>query len=686
MSNKSVYITSPDGLGGKSAIALGLIEALSRQVRSVGIFRPMVQAESDPVAKALLAHSGIDQTYDESVGVLTDDAMEHPDAALTQIIAKYGSLQDRFDTVVVVGSDYEGISSPSELSFNARIAANLNAPVLLVVTGRGRSVEEIGNSAEYAARAFTEQHNRLVGVIANRVAPDSLEATADELRALGFGFVATVPESRLLSAPTVRAQFNDLDAELLLGDEAGLDHESLATVVAGMTLPNILTRLEPECSLVVASDRTDLLPGLIAANQSGNFPTIRAIFLVGGYEIPESILTLLNGLKIPMPIGRVQRGTFRTASALHDLSGKVMDSPRKQAEALRLFHDHVDDQVLMAALDVSQAKLRTPRMFEYQVMQKARSDLKTVVLPESGDPRILEATSILLARGVANLILLGEEAKVRGDAAALGLDISGAQVQSMHDPELVEKFAATYAELRAHKGVTVEQARERMTDPSYFATMMVHLGMADGMVSGATHTTANTIRPALEFIKTKPGVKTVSGSFLMSMPDQVLVFADCAVNPNPSPEQLADIAISSAQTARAFDIAPRVAMLSYSTGESGAGADVEAVKQATQLLADSDPDFPIAGPIQFDAAMDPAVGKAKMPDSEVAGQASVFIFPDLNTGNNTYKAVQRTSGAVAIGPVLQGLNKPVNDLSRGALVADIVNTVAITAIQAQADD
>ncbi len=650
---------------------------------SVGVFRPMVRDDNDGVAKALLAHSGIDQTYDETIGVFTDAAMDDPEAALSEIISKYGALQDRFDTVVVVGSDYIGAASPTELAFNARVAANLNAPVLLVVTGRDRTPQEVAASVEHAAKQFEDMHNHVIGVIANRSNPDEIDEVRAELKTLNLGFTAALPENRLLRAPSVRAQFEALGAKFLMGDESALERESLSTVVAGMTLPNVLTRLEPECSVVAASDRSDLLPGLLAAHSSQLFPRLSAVFLTGGYPMPDSIQQLLESSKVQVPIGLVDRGTFWSASKLHDLKGSVMSSPRKHAEALRLFHENVDEEALLNALDVRPTALRTPRMFEYQIMQKARSNKKTIVLPESEDPRILEATSILLRRGVANLILLGEEEKTRANATALGFDITGAKIQSMHDPELAEEFATKYAELRAKKGVTIEQAREKMIDPSYFGTMMVYLGMADGMVSGATHTTANTIRPALEFIKTKPGVKVVSGAFLMCMPDQVLIFADCAVNPNPNPDQLASIAISSAATAKAFDIEPRVAMLSYSTGTSGFGADVEAVATATEIVKQTDPDFAVAGPIQFDAAMDPSVGKSKMPGSQVAGQATVFIFPDLNTGNNTYKAVQRTAGAIAVGPMLQGLNKPVNDLSRGALVADIVNTVAITAIQAQ---
>jgi len=323
-------------------------------------------------------------------------------------------------------------------------------------------------------------------------------------------------------------------------------------------------------------------------------------------------------------------------------------------------------------------------MFEYQLMERARADRQRIVLPESEDDRILEAAAILLRRGVADLILLGEETKVRARASALGLDLDEATIVSPLETELVEKFAAAYAKARAHKGMTLERARDIVTDISYFGTMMVHLGLADGMVSGAVNTTAHTIRPALEFVKTKPGVSTVSSVFLMCLADRVLVYGDCAVIPEPTTEQLADIAMSSADTAQQFGIDPRVAMLSYSTGTSGSGAEVEKVRAATALVAQRAPHLQLEGPIQYDAAVDPEVARTKLPNSAVAGRATVFIFPDLNTGNNTYKAVQRSAHAIAIGPVLQGLRKPVNDLSRGALVSDIVNTVAITAVQAQA--
>jgi len=322
--------------------------------------------------------------------------------------------------------------------------------------------------------------------------------------------------------------------------------------------------------------------------------------------------------------------------------------------------------------------------FQLALAERARADRRRIVLPEGGDDRVLQAAATVLAEGIADLTILGDPATVRARAAELGLDLSGATIDDPATSELMDGFAEEYARLRSHKGVTVEQAREVMSDVSYFGTMMVQLGLAGGMVSGAAHTTAHTIKPSFEIIKTAPGCSSVSSVFFMCWPDQVLVYGDCAVLPEPTTEQLADIAISSAGTAAGFGIEPRVAMLSYSTGTSGTGAAVEKVAEATAMVRERQPDLAVEGPIQYDAAVDPGVAASKLPGSEVAGKANVFVFPDLCSGNITYKAVQRSSGALAIGPVLQGLRLPVNDLSRGALVQDIVNTIAITAIQAQA--
>ena len=334
--------------------------------------------------------------------------------------------------------------------------------------------------------------------------------------------------------------------------------------------------------------------------------------------------------------------------------------------------------------DVGARQVMSPVVFERQLIEQAKANRKHVVLPEGEDDRILQAADQLLKQGVAELTILGDVDDMNRRANDLGLDLSGAHLINHLESELADEFAADFAELRKKKGVTLEEARETMKDVSYFGTMMVHKGLADGMVSGAAHTTAHTIKPSFQIIKTAPGASVVSSVFLMVMQDRLWAFGDCAVNPNPTAEQIGEIAAVSAKTAAQFGIDPKVAILSYSTGTSGSGPDVERAVEATAKAKELAPDVAIDGPLQFDAACDPGVGAKKAPDSPVAGQANVFIFPDLEAGNTGYKIAQRTGGALAVGPVLQGLNKPVNDLSRGATVPDIVNTVAITAIQAGA--
>ena len=683
-------MASPEGLTGKSAVALGLLDALIREVGSVGVFRPLTTAvhtrdgDVDLIVDLLVSQPGVEQDYADAIGVTYDAARTDPDEALHVIVERFGHLADRYEVILVLGSDYTDVSTGTELSLNAKIAANLGSPVVLVVHGRERTPEQIRTAADGAIAELRANHAQTVAVIANRVDAPAVEPTMAALAGLAPLVVAAIPESAVLSAPTFRALVEAAGAELTLGSESWMDRESLGLIVAAMSLPNVLARLGPDVTVIAPSDRTDLIPGLMLAHQSGTFPTLAGILLTGGYPLPDTIRRLSEGVQQDLPIALTDLGTFTTAEKLMRVRGPMTKASTSKVEtARRLFAEQVDQAALLAAVDVPASEVRTPLMFEYQLVERARADRKHIVLPEASDDRILEAAAILLRRGVADLTLLGEETKVRARGSALGLDLDAAAVVSPTDPELVERFAAAYTKARAHKGMTLEKARERVTDISYFGTMMVHLGLADGMVSGAVNTTAHTIRPALEFVKTRPGVDTVSSVFLMCLADRVLVYGDCAVIPEPTTEQLADIALSSADTARQFGIDPRVAMLSYSTGSSGSGAEVEKVRAATALVAERAPELPLEGPIQYDAAIDPGVARTKLPDSVVAGRATVFIFPDLNTGNNTYKAVQRSAHAVAIGPVLQGLRKPVNDLSRGALVEDIVNTVAITAVQAQ---
>ncbi|QTE29923.1 phosphate acetyltransferase [Pengzhenrongella sicca] len=682
---RSIYITSPEGGTGKSTVALGVVDLLTRRAQRVGIFRPISPAggERDYVLELLLAHDGVDVPYELCVGVTYEQVHDDLEGALSEIVEKYHEVARRCDVVVVVGTDYTDVAGPTELYYNARIAANLGAPVLLVVSGKDRTPEEVRQVTGLAIGELRANHAQVIGIVANRCTATDLSSVLAALT--GPAPVWAVPEEPFLSAPTVRALMEAVEGKLAIGDEGLLSREALDVQVGAMSFEHLLDRLSDGAVVITPGDRYDILLGLLTAHAAAGFPSLAAIILNGGYYPPAPVARLVESLGQRLPIIRTDLGTFRTASAAAQTSGRLTaDSQRKMDMALALTEQHIDGAALLAALDVPRAEVITPLMFEYNLLDQARSDRRHIVLPEGADDRILRAASTLLERQVADLTLLGDEASIRTRATELGLDLDDATIVDPRAGELLERFAQEYTVLRAHKGMTVERAREIVSSVSYFGTMMVGLGLADGMVSGAMHTTAHTIKPSFEIIKTIPGVSVVSGVFLMCLADRVLVYGDCAVNIDPTAEQLADIAITSAATATQFGIEPRIAMLSYSTGESAGGADVDKVRAATELVRARRPDLIIEGPIQYDAAVDAAVAKAKMPDSLVAGRATVFIFPDLNTGNNTYKAVQRSSGAVAIGPILQGLRKPVNDLSRGALVGDIVNTVAFTAIQAQA--
>lgn len=708
---QSIYITSAEGRSGKSTIALGVLDALSRATPGVGVFRPIARstAERDYVLEMLLDHDGVDLDYDDCIGVTYDDVRADPDAALARIVERYKAVEARCEAVVVIGSDYTDVGSPAELAYNARIATNLGAPVLLVLGGRAqqgssehlgattsRTPEEMGQIASLALTELVHERADLFAVVANRAEPSQLEEIVDAVREVVAAVpvrsapsrreipVWALPEDRFLIAPSVRSVMQSVDGHLLKGDPALLTREVLGVVIAAMSITNVLPRLVDSAIVVIPGDRTEVLLATLLAHSSGTFPSLAGIVLNGGLEPPAVVDRLIDGLGSSLPIITTELDTYDTSLRIMNTRGRLAaDSSRAYDTALAMFEKHVDVSEFTRSLGVARPSVVTPLMFEYALVERARADRKRIVLPEGDDDRVLRAAATVLSRGIADLTILGEEIEVRNRAIELGIDIRGAEVLSPFDAVHVQKFATEYERLRAHKGVTHAQAADTVTDVSYFGTLMVHAGLADGMVSGAAHTTAHTIRPAFEIIKTEPGVSVVSSVFLMALADRVLVYGDCAVIPDPTSEQLADIAISSAATAEQFGIEPRIAMLSYSTGESGSGADVEKVRAATSLVRERAPELLVEGPIQYDAAADAAVAKAKMPGSSVAGRATVFVFPDLNTGNNTYKAVQRSAGAIAIGPILQGLNKPINDLSRGALVEDIVNTIAITAIQAQ---
>ncbi|MGY1992631.1 phosphate acetyltransferase [Mycolicibacterium fortuitum] len=681
----AIYIASPEGDTGKSTIALGILHRLAATVPRVGVFRPITRLgeDRDYILELLLASATAGLSYDECVGVSYQQVHEDPDVAIAEIVDRFHRVAEQCDAVLIVGSDYTDVATPSELSMNARIAVNLGAPVVLAVKAADRTPAEVAHVVEVCLAELNHQHAHAAAVVANRCDPAQLDAVAQSLKPLGPP-AYVLPEEPLLVAPSVAELQVAVDGTMIAGDPELLSREAMGVMVAGMTAEHCLERLTEGVAVVTPGDRSDVVLAVVSAHAAEGFPSLSCIILNGGLDLHPAIASLVEGLGLRLPIVATKYGTFETASRVAGARGRVTaKSQRKIDTALALTDKHVDVNDLIAQLSIPIPAVTTPQMFTYQLLDQARSDRKRIVLPEGTDDRILKAAGRLLQHEVAELTILGEESQIRSRAAELGVDIDAAVVLDPRTSELCDQFAEQYAELRRKKGVTVEQAREIIHDVSYFGTMLVHNEMVDGMVSGAAHTTAHTVRPAFEIIRTAPGISTVSSIFLMCLADRVLAYGDCAIVPDPTSEQLADIAISSSRTAAQFGIDPRVAMLSYSTGTSGTGADVDKVRAATELVRQREPDLLVEGPIQYDAAVEPSVAATKMPDSPVAGRATVLIFPDLNTGNNTYKAVQRSAGAIAIGPVLQGLNKPVNDLSRGALVEDIVNTVAITAIQAQ---
>jgi phosphate acetyltransferase len=696
--SRSIYVAEHGAGAGKSAVALGIAELLSRRVPELGVFRPLVaDAGGDDTIDLLLARYGIvassgdkstvsgigreelfGVTYAEAAAMVADGRRED---LFAQIVDRYRAVDRRCGAVVIVGSDFDdghhsatgGMSR--ELAFNARLATEFGSVVVAVVNGTGAEPAALAGQARTAYHSLTDLDATVAAVVINRAPAGSLPPDLPVP-------VFVIPEVPTLGAPTVAEVAAALGATVVTGDSAALGRDVLGYVVGAAQLPHVLAHMSPGELLITPGDRNDLLVATAAAQVAG-VTSAAGIVLTLGIDPDPVALSVFTGLDPGLAVLQVKTGSFETIAAATRIEHRLSAAtPRKVEAALGVFETHVDGGELTRVLDVSRSTRVTPMMFEYELLDRARADRRRVVLPEGTEERILRAADTLLRRGAADLTLLGDPDTVRRRARELGLDLDAADVVDPVTSELRATFADRYVELRRHKGMTHELARDVMRDVNYFGTMMVHHGHADGMVSGSVHTTAATIRPAFEIVKTRPGVSVASSVFLMLLPDRVLVYGDCAINPDPDATQLADIALSSAETAAAFGIEPVVAMLSYSTGASGSGADVTKVAEATERVRRLRPDLPVEGPIQYDAAIDPAVASTKLPDSSVAGRATVFVFPDLNTGNNTYKAVQRSAGAVAVGPVLQGLRRPVNDLSRGATVKDIVNTVAITAVQA----
>ena len=693
---KAVFIATAEPYSGKSLVALGLVNLLLGQARKVGYFKPII--DNDPAQRidahldVMVRHFKLPLAVADTYAYTRPEALRLMEAGaegalIDAIIRKFKRWEDDYDFTVVEGSDFLGAGTAFEFDANVSIAKNLGVPVILVVSGEGKSTAQVISAVLTLLRSFEAREVPVLLAVANRVPP----AQADDVRALLHSqlpagvLLAVIPEDADLLHPTMREIQTGVDGRLLFG-AAGLDNQVDNYIIGAMQVPNFLNYLTDNVLIVTPADRGDIILCALQAHQSANYPRVAGIVLTARGEPDAAVMRLLDGLPGVVPILAVATGTFATTTRVGAIKSRITpDNPKKIQLAISTFERHVDVRALEEKLAGFQSVGLTPHMFQYRLLQWAKRQRRHIVLPEGNDDRVLRAAALLLQQDIVDLTILGNPADVAAAAKRLGISLPAGHLTIIDPVESAyyADYVETFYELRKDKGVNHDMARDLLRDVSYFGSMMVYRGQADGMVSGAAHTTQHTIRPALQFIKTKPGVSVVSSVFFMCLPDRVAVFGDCAVNPNPTAEQLAEIAISSADSSAAFGIEPRVAMLSYSSGTSGAGAEVEKVRRATELVRQLRPDLKVEGPIQYDAAVDPLVGRQKLPDSEVAGQASVFIFPDLNTGNNTYKAVQRETGALAIGPVLQGLNKPVNDLSRGCTVDDVFNTVVITAIQSQ---
>lgn len=697
--NRSLYLAAIEAHAGTSLLSLGILDTVLRKTRRVAVFRPVIRDQAvtqrDKTIDLLISYFRLDLAYEQTYALTISEADElvahnHYDQLLNRIIAAYQKLEQHYDFVLCLGSHSHPVTSLFEFNLNIEVARSLDCPVMLLTSGSTRSIEELSGTLHQAREAFRAKGCPVVAIIVNKVEPAQREAIHTSLThdlALDPSQLVVMPSDPVLASPTLREIAEQLNGEVLYGHDQ-LDRQAKRFMIIAMQMEHYLDRLTDHALLITPGDRGEILLSAVLAHLSANYPPLAGLVLTTSERPSPALTRLLDGLAGIPPILAVQSETYETATDLYRVKSYItVDSPTKISAGLQLCAQFIDGAALEQHYGEIEPRGISPRLFLYNLSQRARASKQRIVLPEGTEERILRATATLVQEQIADITLLGDPNEIRALVKRLGLDLDLRQV-TLIDPGSSPRFGDYVEQLyqfRRERGLTHEQAHELMLDVSFYGTMMVQLGDADGMVSGASHTTAHTIRPALQFVKTRPGIAIVSSVFFMCLEDRVLVYGDCAINPKPTAEELADIAIASADTAQLFGVEPRVAILSYSTGDSGAGAEVERVRTATALAQARRPDLLLEGPLQYDAAVDEGVARTKMPGSKVAGRATVLIFPDLNTGNNTYKAVQRETGSIAVGPVLQGLNKPVNDLSRGCLVEDIINTVAITAIQAQGE-
>lgn len=697
---------------GLTSVSLGIIRAIERQGIRLSILKPISQSRvgnhQDQTTSIIQAQSKITvATPLNSQYVQSLISANQEDVLLEEIVARYEKIAENVDVVLV-----EGIIPTPQHQFasklNAEIAKALDAEIVLVMSQNHENEERLKDRIELARASLGGVKNDMIaGVIVNKInAPEGEQAQSRPdlseiyynteqqlatqknfpLNALmdssSLPILGGIPWNIELIASRVIDIANHLNAEII--NEGELKTRRIRSIsFCARSITNMLSHFRPGALLVTSADRPDVIISACLAAMNG--VEIGALLLTGGYEIDSRVQALCErAFATGLPVLKINCNTWQTALQLQNFNIEVPADDQERIERMQEFVAGFIDTKWIESLTASIGRARrlSPPAFRYQLTELARQAHKRIVLPEGDEPRTIKAAAICAERGIADCILLANPEEVKRVAAAQNITL-GKGIEIIDPAEVRERYVARLVELRKSKGLTEIAAREQLEDNVVLGTMMLEANEVDGLVSGAVHTTANTIRPPLQIIKTAPGSSLVSSVFFMLLPDQVLVYGDCAINPDPTAEQLAEIAIQSADSAIAFGIEPKVAMISYSTGNSGSGSDVEKVREATRIAKEKRPDLLLDGPLQYDAAVMADVAKSKAPNSPVAGQATVFIFPDLNTGNTTYKAVQRSADLVSIGPMLQGMRKPVNDLSRGALVDDIVYTIALTAIQAK---
>ncbi|HHF3863512.1 phosphate acetyltransferase [Haemophilus influenzae] len=709
MSRTIILIPVSTGVG-LTSISLGLIHSLEQKGAKVAFMKPVSQPSTgedklDRTTSIIRTSTSLETAEPFMLSVAESlIGQNQSDVLLEKIVAKHQQLTKNNDIVVVEGlipTRKHGYAN----NINYEIAQALDAEIVLVAAPATETPTELKDRVEAAASLFGGKNNpNLLGVVVNkfnapvdesgRTRPDLAEIfdsfqhnhiSETEVNKLFAGsaikLLACVPWNANLIATRAIDLVKHLGASII--NEGEINRRIRGITFCARSLPNMVEHFRAGSLLVASADRPDVI--VAASLAAANGIEIGGILLTGGYKIDAQINKLCRPTfeKAKLPIFRIEGNTWQTALSLQSFNLEVPVDDKERIENIKQYiSQHFNaDFINNLVADSSRLPRLSPPAFRFQLTELARAAKKRIVLPEGDEPRTIKAAVLCAERGIAECVLLADPASVQRVAEAQGVKL-GKGITIINPADVRENYVARLVELRKAKGMTETAAREQLEDTVVLGTMMLEANEVDGLVSGAVHTTANTIRPPMQIIKTAPGSSIVSSIFFMLLPDQVLVYGDCAVNPDPTAEQLAEIAIQSADSAKAFGIDPKVAMISYSTGTSGSGADVEKVKEATRIAKEKRPDLLIDGPLQYDAAVMEDVARSKAPNSPVAGKATVFVFPDLNTGNTTYKAVQRSADLVSIGPMLQGMRKPVNDLSRGALVDDIVYTIALTAIQA----